>query len=535
MRIHNKKLTEALHVIGATLIGTSHGYDLFKISTWDAAQRFVLHTNTNRTAGQAYTRSENTFNSNINDSVKLYFFTLENTNQVIGACITGSGSSDIILYNNDGNNQIRLPNINILFENDNIDANFIPSTYNNIPLFLIPGINLPENEDGIFIQDHTLLGVCACLTENTHLEEINLSDKGILKVLSDAFAFGVKVNNVIVPTLTQDGRGLVLHSDAFNNVDNVLFSASKEEVDNFQIGNWGIGWRGNASIEYDSGITDEERQLRQTAKARQKADFITNEINQVLHEHAFSGDAFEYDKSQIWEIIDDLRYTLSKIEDLDDDVKVYIPTDVVDDLETLIHTYEKALFDLEVNWFERMVNDFIPDNLTLDHFENDKDIIYAIEQCLDWIVRISKDNTIFTQFRDQLPVDLIEKVKNSAKKWSELANEFEKIKVEREAHKLRYKVEGNHVVITGTRKGIEEIEIPETLEGKPVTIIGPYAFFGNKDLKEVKLPKTIKRIEKAAFEACDNLNLVSIKYFLKNIRNDHPIYVAPDAFNTFKF
>lgn len=535
MRIHNRKLTEAIQVPEATLIGTSHGYDLFKILSWNAAQQFVLHTNTSRTAGQAYTRDENTFNSNINDSINLYFFTLENTNQVIGAAVTGADNSDIILYSNDGDNQIRLPNVNILFENDNIGAGSIPSTYNDIPLFLIPGINLPENENGIFIRDNTLLGVCACLTENIHLNELNLSNKGIWKVLGGAFTYGVKVNNVVISSLTQNGTGLVLRSDAFKNVDNVLFSASKEEVDNFEPGNWGIAWEGNASIEYDLGIADEERQLRQAAKARQEADFITSETNELLKDYAFSGDAFEYDKSQIKEIIYELNYALDKIEQSDDNVKVYISTEVIDNLETLLHTYQKALFDLEVNWFERMVYDYIPDNITLDNFENDKNIIYAIKQCLEWIDRMSQDNPIFPRFKDKLPVDLIEKVKNSAKKWSELETEFQKIKAEREAHKLRYKVEGNHIVITGTRKGIKEIEIPEELDGKPVTVIAPYAFFGNKDLQDVKLPKTIKRIEKAAFAGCRDLNTWPIKHFLTMLQSDHSIYIAPDAFNSFNF
>lgn len=81
---------------------------------------------------------------------------------------------------------------------------------------------------------------------------------------------------------------------------------------------------------------------------------------------------------------------------------------------------------------------------------------------------------------------------------------------EREARKIRYKVEGNSITIKGTRKGIEELDIPEEIDGKPVTKIEAYAFFENPYLKKLKLPKTLKIVERGAFYGL-NLNQMYIK------------------------
>lgn len=530
LKLNKKKLEEAIHVPGATLIGSAHGYDLFKISTWEAAQEFVLESNHEHRGGESYTHDEGTFNLNINDQTNLYFFVLDNTNHIAGAAITGAVSSDIIVYSNDGDAQIRLPNINIVFENDRVTPNSIRAEYNDIPLYLIPGITLPENDHGIYAPEGTLVGVCACLTETTHLNQINLSEKNIWKVLGNAFTFGIKVDTVVIPDLTQDGRSIVLRDNAFKNVDNVLFSASQEEVDNFKTDNWERSWAGNASVEYDYGMTDEQRQLRREAKLRQEGERIINQINSTLETYSFTGDPFDYDRSEIKNILEDLNYTLNKVENTDEEVKPFI-SNVQENLQALIKTYEKALFDLEVYWFTRTVENSIPDNLSLDDFENNRDteILNTLQTCWDWITKMNQDNTIFTQFKNQLPQDLIEKVKASTKRWAELKTEYEEVKKQRELNKLRYKIEKNHAVIKGTRKGITELDIPETIEGKPVTIIDKYAFYGNPDLRTVNIPKSLKRIEKAAFSECDNLNIEGIKRQISKL--PHKLdWLAPDAF-----
>ena len=68
-----KKLKEAVNIENAIHIGTAKGYDLFDILTYDAAQEFFNRDSATR-AGQAYLRDESSFNHNINEHQKLYFF-----------------------------------------------------------------------------------------------------------------------------------------------------------------------------------------------------------------------------------------------------------------------------------------------------------------------------------------------------------------------------------------------------------------------------------------------------------------------------
>ena len=85
--------------------------------------------------------------------------------------------------------------------------------------------------------------------------------------------------------------------------------------------------------------------------------------------------------------------------------------------------------------------------------------------------------------------------------------EQERLAAEREARKLRYKVEGNNITILGTRKGVTELEIPAEVDGKPVTKIASYAFYGNQDLRSLRIADDceLKLIEQGAFANCPNL------------------------------
>ena len=71
------------------------------------------------------------------------------------------------------------------------------------------------------------------------------------------------------------------------------------------------------------------------------------------------------------------------------------------------------------------------------------------------------------------------------------------------------------------------ITIPEYIDGKVVSSIGEFAFKGETRLREVKLPKYLKRIRTSAFEGCSNLvsmeipdtvTEISNKAFLDNVR-----------------
>ena len=53
---------------------------------------------------------------------------------------------------------------------------------------------------------------------------------------------------------------------------------------------------------------------------------------------------------------------------------------------------------------------------------------------------------------------------------------------------------------------IGQVEIPERIHGKPVTVIGDDCFFGCNNIKLIKLPNSITLIGAQAFAMCKNLN-----------------------------
>lgn len=91
----------------------------------------------------------------------------------------------------------------------------------------------------------------------------------------------------------------------------------------------------------------------------------------------------------------------------------------------------------------------------------------------------------------------------------EAARKREEIKNMPVEQALRFKEQGGNIIILGCRKTREQLIIPEQINGKPVTEVAAFAFYENKDLKEVKLPKTVTTIGKAAFYGCAN---AKIKY-----------------------
>ncbi|MGN1147157.1 MAG: leucine-rich repeat domain-containing protein [Lachnospiraceae bacterium] len=70
---------------------------------------------------------------------------------------------------------------------------------------------------------------------------------------------------------------------------------------------------------------------------------------------------------------------------------------------------------------------------------------------------------------------------------------------------LRYMVENEGVVITGCKGQTPRVEIPEEIEGLPVTAVGKKAFLSNKGLTEVVLPGTLTEIGDWAFAHCSSL------------------------------
>ena len=66
------------------------------------------------------------------------------------------------------------------------------------------------------------------------------------------------------------------------------------------------------------------------------------------------------------------------------------------------------------------------------------------------------------------------------------------------------------VEITGHTSASGILTIPDTIEGLPVRSIGKHAFAAGRDLQEVSLPPTLKRLSRFAFHNCGNLKKIRL-------------------------
>lgn len=82
---------------------------------------------------------------------------------------------------------------------------------------------------------------------------------------------------------------------------------------------------------------------------------------------------------------------------------------------------------------------------------------------------------------------------------------------------LTYTVSGNSIRITGCDESAEEIVIPDTIEGLPVTVIDWYAFENCGSLKSVVIPDTVTHISRFAFAHCLSLESVNMPTSLYSI------------------
>lgn len=89
-------------------------------------------------------------------------------------------------------------------------------------------------------------------------------------------------------------------------------------------------------------------------------------------------------------------------------------------------------------------------------------------------------------------------------------------------YKYRYLEEDKGIEILKYKGTEERVTVPETIDGKPVKVIGWYAFNkkwteSNERLKEVRLPNTVTSIRGGAFRECVNLERIELPKKLKNI------------------
>ena len=64
----------------------------------------------------------------------------------------------------------------------------------------------------------------------------------------------------------------------------------------------------------------------------------------------------------------------------------------------------------------------------------------------------------------------------------------------------------------------DSIEIPEYIDGKEVTSIGPGAFYEYDDLRELIIPDSVSSIKAEAFFGCGGLESIELGLGLKEIR-----------------
>ena len=81
----------------------------------------------------------------------------------------------------------------------------------------------------------------------------------------------------------------------------------------------------------------------------------------------------------------------------------------------------------------------------------------------------------------------------------------------------KYTADGGKAEITGYTGNETEVNIPATIDGKPVTVIGKEVFKGNKKLQKATIGKNVATIERDAFEKCTKLNKVAFSKSVKQI------------------
>lgn len=148
------KLNEHIEVENAEFITTIDQYDIFRILTYNAAQEFVNADN-NRAAGENWTQSENTFNSNINDNCRLYFITNINTNRVVLGCLyTGNNATYNVVWENQ-NFRINYQLEDTEGHYNNLNLSVPINVLEGLPNVTIENLNNSETETEVETEDET--------------------------------------------------------------------------------------------------------------------------------------------------------------------------------------------------------------------------------------------------------------------------------------------------------------------------------------------------------------------------------------------
>ena len=80
----------------------------------------------------------------------------------------------------------------------------------------------------------------------------------------------------------------------------------------------------------------------------------------------------------------------------------------------------------------------------------------------------------------------------------------------------------------------EDIVIPAEYQGKPVTKIGPMAFFG-PDIRSVQIPETVSLIHRYAFSCCEDLAMIRVSEKNPHFKSIDGILFSPDGRKLLRF
>ena len=100
-----------------------------------------------------------------------------------------------------------------------------------------------------------------------------------------------------------------------------------------------------------------------------------------------------------------------------------------------------------------------------------------------------------------------------------------------------YEVDGDSIRVTQYQSiFMDRLEIPEMIDGKPVTTIASGAFWNCSKLKNVTLPKTLKTLESIAFVYCTGIQNLYISdlaawcgMYIEN-QDANPLYYAANLY-----
>lgn len=83
---------------------------------------------------------------------------------------------------------------------------------------------------------------------------------------------------------------------------------------------------------------------------------------------------------------------------------------------------------------------------------------------------------------------------------------------------LSYQIENEEATLTAIPRSLQgELEIPATLDGYPVTKIGPNAFDSCMGITSIELPETVREIGEKAFRACTALKYIYLPPALEKV------------------